>query len=245
MDLNAFENLLKTALDAGIDPSIFSEKFESVKAGVDISDEDWETFVETLNEKLEELELPPIELDVKTGDLKKEAKGAKDEVAGLFDGLSKCSSAIGSLGNALTSLTDDEGVAVMSIIMEAIANVAAAFASSLKGTVSPWDFIAGAISGAATMISTIAAIKSATQGFAEGGMVGGNSYSGDNIVARLNSGEGVLTAQGVQNAAAIADNASTGSNIQVTGKLSGKDIVFVASNYQRGKGVSGQYVQTH
>jgi hypothetical protein len=47
------------------------------------------------------------------------------------------------------------------------------------------------------MLSSIAAIKSATKGFANGGIVPGNSFSGDNlrtsdIGVNLNSGELIL-----------------------------------------------------
>ena len=89
------------------------------------------------------------------------------------------------------------------------------------------------------MISTIAAIKSATsgaKGYAEGGMVGGNSYSGDNIVARLNSGEGVLTAQGVQNAAAMANSSNPMRNLRLSTEISGTNLRMVLNNDNRSKG---------
>ena len=53
------------------------------------------------------------------------------------------------------------------------------------------------ITGAA-QIATVAATP--LPQFESGGIVPGTSYSGDNVVARLNSGEGVLTQGGVQNA---------------------------------------------
>lgn len=51
-----------------------------------------------------------------------------------------------------------------------------------------------------------------------GGMVGGNSYTGDKVLARLNSGEGVLTAKGVENATDLVaglDNGSLGFNYEL------------------------------
>ena len=47
--------------------------------------------------------------------------------------------------------------------------------------------------------------------FAEGGVVPGNSYTGDRVLARLNSGEGVLTRQGM---AGLADMANAQNNAQ-------------------------------
>lgn len=49
------------------------------------------------------------------------------------------------------------------------------------------------------MVATIVATLMSLPKFAEGGIVGGNSYSGDKILARLNSGEMVLTKQNQQN----------------------------------------------
>jgi chromosome segregation ATPase len=154
-------------------------------------------------------------------------------------------SAVGQLGGALQGL-EDPTAKVAGIIAQAIANIALTFATSLKGTVTPWDWIAAAVSGTATMIGTIAAIKSATQGFSDGGMVDGKSFSGDNIVARLNAGEGVLTAKGVRTANEMANNASGFGNLQLTTKVAGTDMLICLDNTNRARGGSrGHYARTH
>ena len=134
----------------------------------------------------------PVKIKVDTSNLKL----AKNDAQGMRDAFSAAASAVSTVGSALQQI-EDPAAKVAGIVAQAIAQIALTFAMSLKGTVTPWDWIAAAAAGTATMISTITAIKAVTssQGYAEGGMVGGNSYSGDNIVARLNSGEGVLTAQ--------------------------------------------------
>lgn len=90
---------------------------------------------------------------------------------------------------------------------------------------------------AAVLAATMAAIsKSKSAGkFASGGIVGGNSYSGDQVVAMLNSGEGVLTQQGVQNAGAILSSTS-GTNITVSGKVRGSDILLAIDNSNSSRG---------
>jgi len=96
---------------------------------------------------------------------------------------------------------------------------------------------------AAVLAATFAAIskaKSATK-FANGGMVGGNSYSGDNIVARLNSGEGVLTARGVQNAAIMASNSNSLQNLELTTDVSGTNLLIVLNNTNRSRGGSRNF----
>jgi hypothetical protein len=72
---------------------------------------------------------------------------------------------------------EDPAAKVLGIVAQAIATVALTFSKSLAGTVTPWDWIAAAAAGTATMISTISAIHSAT-GFANGGIVPGFANGG-------------------------------------------------------------------
>ena len=76
----------------------------------------------------------------------------------------------------------------------------------------------------ATAISTVHQLT----GFAEGGIVGGNSYSGDNIYgggAMVNSGELVLNkAQQGNLASQLQGNGINGMNI--SGRIKGTDIIL-------------------
>ena len=144
-------------------------------------------------------------------------------------------SAIGSVGNALAGI-DDPAAKVMGTIAQAIATIALTYAKSLEKTFTPWDWIAAAASGAATMVSVISTIHSAT-GYAEGGVVGGNTFSGDQIPAMLNAGEVVLNrAQTGALASQLQDGG--GGNGRIVGVLRGEDIALVADRWGRrtGKG---------
>lgn len=157
--------------------------------------------------------------------------------------------AIGQVGGALQSL-EDPSAKVAGIIAQAVAEVAAGLAQMLaapQSTAQSWGWIPLAISGTATMISTIAAIKSATKGFAEGGMVTGNSYSGDNIVARLNAGEGILTARGVENAASVAAMAGNPlDNLNLSMEVEGTKMLVLLNNTNRSLGGSRNfYTERH
>lgn len=251
VDLTAFENLLKTATANGIqpDPALLESLFETIdnaEFGVkpSVPDEAWDELVNDIDEQLASKELPTIELDVKTGGVKE----AQKDVGKLADNVQGAIGVFGQLGGAMQQI-DDPGAKVAGIIMEAVANVAGAFAKSLMGTFDPWEFMAASIAGVSTMISTIATIKSVTSGgsagnFASGGIVPGNSYSGDNMIAHVNSGETILSVAQANNVADALQGSATG-NIQVDGRISGKDIVFAISNYQREKGVTGSHIQTH
>ena len=151
--------------------------------------------------------------------------------------------AVSGLGSALSGI-EDPAVRVFAIVAEAVANVALAFSKSLKGTFSPWEFIAGAAAGTATMISTIAAIKSATSGFASGGIIPGNSMSGDNLrgmtpdgkVFGINSGELILNSVQQNAVASLLQGAAANRQVQVYGRLSGEDIIISADRAGRRKG---------
>lgn len=240
VDLKAFENLLQTAVQNGIviPPQLLEDTFEKIDVGIGVSDDDWKTFVDDLNARLAELNLPPIQLDIQSGNVKELTQDVKTMNMGWME----AASAISQVGSAMQGLKDPSAK-IAGMVAQAIASVALGLGSAIEHAGAeqtaggPWGWIAFAISATATMLATVASISQATQGFAEGGMVGGNSYSGDNIVARLNSGEGVLTATGIENAAEMASNVR-GPIVQVTGKLRGKDLLLVADNYNASRGGS-------
>ena len=169
-------------------------------------------------------------------------------VGNIADEWSGVASAIGAVGNAMAGI-EDPAAKVLGIVAQAIATVALTFSKSLAGTVTPWDWIAAAAAGTATMISTISAIHSAT-GYAEGGMIKGNSYSGDRIgglvdgsqLVGLNAGEIVLNKS---QQATLAQNlqGSGLSALNLTATIKGEQIRLALNNNGRRTG-RGEYVQS-
>lgn len=86
----------------------------------------------------------------------------------------------------------------------------------------------------ATVVATVASIFSSLPKFADGGVVGGSSFFGDKLLARVNSGEMILN-QGQQ---ARLLNMTEGGNVRVTGdiRLNGKDIYISLRNYMASSG---------
>jgi hypothetical protein len=154
------------------------------------------------------------------------------------------SSAISSVGSALQSL-EDPSARVFGIIAQAIASVAQGFAGALASPATTsegiWAWIAAAAAGTATMISTIASIKSATSGnFAEGGIVPGNSYSGDNIRAYgLNSGELILNRSQQDSIASQLQDGGM-QNLRLSATVTGDQIRLVLNNNGKRKGFGEQ-----
>lgn len=139
-------------------------------------------------------------------------------------------SAISSMGNAMSQI-EDPAAKIAGMIAEAVASIALGFSQAIgkdagtKGSV--WYAIAAAAAGVASMITTISAIHSAT-GYAEGGIVQGNSYSGDNLRGSdfgINAGELILNK--AQQSTLASQLQGTGlHNLSVAGKIKGTDIIL-------------------
>ena len=154
----------------------------------------------------------------------------------------KAASAVSLVGSAMSSIKDP-ALNIASTIGMAIANIAMAYSESLakdktnKSNI--WYFIATAAAAMVSMATTISQIHSAT-GYAEGGIVKGNSYSGDNILANggtigLNAGELILNkAQQSTLASQMRDNGGLGGNFHAV--LTGENIHIVHSRYLKRTG---------
>lgn len=85
-------------------------------------------------------------------------------------------------------------------------------------------FIAQAIAG-------VSAAFAAIPKFATGGIVGGTSFGGDNLTARVNSGEMILNQAQQSRLFAMANNGGSGGN--VTFEISGDRLIGVLNNYNK------------
>ena len=159
----------------------------------------------------------------KTEKLSKTMKGVGDAV-----------SAAGDLFSALGDAAEDEGTAALGIVAKAVATVALSFAQALTTCKTWYEWVAFGITGLATMVSMISQIKSTTSGYAEGGIVGGSSYHGDNMLIRVNSGEGIINQRqqkrlfDILNGNALPGNVN--NNIEVSGVIRGTDLLIVGRN---------------
>jgi TP901 family phage tail tape measure protein len=246
VDLNTFENLLKTATAHGLqfDPAQLEALYETIDANafeldVDIPDSAWTSLVEEINAKLQDLGLPPIKLDVTTGNISNITDTAKKTEKAW----GAAANAISAIGGALQQI-EDPSAKVAGIIMQAVANIALGFATATTQAAAggPFAWIAATVAGIANMISAVTAIKQVTSSgkFADGGIIGGNSYSGDNLTASVNSGELILN-RAQQNT--IASQLQGGAaNIRVQGLVRGHDILLAGSNYALSTGKAGAYL---
>ena len=95
---------------------------------------------------------------------------------------------------------------------------------------------------AAVLAAVLAATSKAKSAgkFAQGGIVPGSSFSGDNLTANVNSGELILN-RAQQGAIAGQLQGTAQQTVMVEGRISGKDILLSANNTNRAAGGSRGY----
>ena len=163
---------------------------------------------------------------------------SKEQKLEEFNQIGEGIQTIGGMMTSISQLTDDKAINIMAIVGQAIANVALGFSKALakEGKLGVWDWIAAAATGLATMVSVQQVIKQQTSGYATGGVVGGNSYTGDNLLVRVNSKERILTAK--QNKALNDGLAQINSFDQVgrlygTVTVKGSDLNIAMKNFNK------------
>lgn len=156
-------------------------------------------------------------------------------IESMENSLTNVSSILGSLGglagNASDSMTSwalnsASNIAQMIVQLQALATaqgVASAFSA-------PWP---ASLAAVATVLTTVASIFSSLPKFANGGIIGGSSYYGDKLLARVNSGEMILNKDQQKS----LYQATSGSNINITSmKVRGSDIYLSLKNYMKQTG---------
>lgn len=131
--------------------------------------------------------------------------GAVGTMGGVFSSLG---SAVGGTSGEILNFAGTTISAVGQMIPQIVGLIAAQNAEAIaagtaSGAALPFPANIAAI---ASIIATIAGIFASLPKFAEGGIVAGGSYTGDKVLARLNSGEGVLTRRGMNNLETVMNN---------------------------------------
>jgi hypothetical protein len=142
----------------------------------------------------------------------------------------------GSLGGIMSSFGNDMGAWMLGTvgqIAQMIVQLQSLATANGVVSASKLPFPAN-LAAVATVVATIASVFSSLPKFADGGIVGGSSYFGDKLLARVNSGEMILN-QGQQ---ARLLSMTDGGNVRVTGdvRLNGKDIYISLRNYMKSSG---------
>lgn len=243
---DALAATLTEVVKSGVDGADFTAAANALYAALfdpEAGAEEVAEAIAEVNELIPE-EDKKILLDVDTGQIITATKKVDKDVKAIAASAQAVSTVVGSIGQAFNAI-EDPAAKVMGTVMQAIATVAGGYAtaSAQAAALGPWAWIAFAATGLATMINMINTIHSST-GYANGGIVGGNSYSGDNLRTAdygINSGELVLNRaqQGIL-ASQLEGSGLGGLNLDTV--ISGEDIRLVLNNNGRRTG-RGEYVQ--
>ena len=194
-----------------------------------------ETSVDSLTNKLGELIQKYNEL-ITAQNQKNEAIEKLDAVKTTYEGIADTiggvGNVIGQVDSAWAKMTTTILNGIAQIIPQLVAEQGAQSSLAIsKGVASasgiPYPFNLIAI--ATTVASILTAL--ATQPFAEGGIVGGTSFKGDKVYARLNSGEMVLNGRQQANLFNMINSGGLIGGGQVTFKIQGRELVGVLNNY--------------
>lgn len=150
-------------------------------------------------------------------------EGSEITAASILQMISTTLPAIGSLISAIGALTSAEAVE---------AGVAAT--GKAVSTSKHWIEAIAAVASLGAVVATAisAASKPNLQRFADGGIVGGSSFTGDRVPAMVNSGEMILNKTQQARLFKIANGGTPGDNA-VTFHISGTDLVGVLNNNSR------------
>lgn len=208
--------------------------------------------LEKLTRKMEDFEKIKGLGNVDLGNFESVRKAMTD-IQGIANptaqGFAAAGTACQALGGAMQQLGSDSAAAKAGLVMAAIGQLALSLATAMTDAAKQsWiTWLAFGISGTAQLVSMVATISQ----FATGGIVGGNSKSGDRVLARVNSGEMILNAAQQAQLFAIANgrmqptvNTDVLAGLMtggaggvkagsVVGKIRGRDIVLVTANETR------------
>lgn len=156
----------------------------------------------------------------------------KKAIGAMGAALSSAGQAVSAIGSAM----EDKGIQITGLIAQTIGNLALSFSMAMiqAASLTPFGWAAFGIAGLAQLIAMVAQIKGITSGYASGGIIGGNSYHGDQMFVRANAGEMILT-QGQQSRLfrLLDGGAYNGGMGQVEFIISGSQLKGVLNNFNR------------
>ncbi len=212
----------KIRLQAEVETAIF-QKGKNAPGFVDSTTPDLSSIAGGI--EMGKFEMPSIQKNIDEAD---------DYAASIAD--------IASAFGMLTGAAQDDQAALSQWALQSIANIANVISQTMglamaRGTASaaaaPWPANIGAIASVmATLISTFASFPK----FANGGVVGGSSYFGDKLLARVNSGELILNQKQQESLYHMTEDDRGGGVTIGFDRVRGSDIYLALKNYMKDTG---------
>lgn len=155
--------------------------------------------------------------------------GAMSNLTGLIDG--QAASWTSYAGNVMQAIAQAiPAIAALTNAQNAQATAGAASTATQAGSAVAGIPVAGPAMAVAAITSVIAAMAAIPK-FANGGIVGGSSYYGDRLLARVNSGELILNTD--QQRRILNHMESPVQKVEISGRMtaSGRDLQYIFDKY--------------
>lgn len=240
-----------------------SDKISKKKAELEVSVVGSDEYKNLIKE-IQELEGKKTKLDIQVeSDSLTPAEKKLKKLKKASEGTTETFEAMGSMFSSIGKMSDDETAAIMQGLASITGSIAEAVPAimSLVGAKSaeaiangtaeaskvPFPAnIAAIASTVAAIMSVIGTIASVAGSFAEGGIISGGSQIGDQMVAKVNSGEMIINGKQQQNLWKAISTGNLGGNtenqISVSNvRVKGSDLYLALKNYSKVKSKSGQF----
>ena len=266
--LQEIQNLAKDITGQGLyvnegSQKDLSDKISKKKAELEVSVVGSDKYKNLIKE-IQELEGKKTKLDIQVeADSLTPAEKKLKKLKKASEGTTETFQAMGSMFSSIGQMSDDETAAIMQGLASITGSIAEAVPAimSLVGAKSaeavangtaeaskvPFPAnIAAIASTVAAIMSVIGTIASVAGSFAEGGIISGGSQIGDQMVAKVNSGEMIINGKQQQNLWKAISTGNLGGNtenhISVSNvRVKGSDLYLALKNYSKVKSKSGQF----
>lgn len=239
-----------------------SDKISKKKAELEVTVIDTPEYNKLIKE-IQDLTLKKKRIDIQVeADSLTPAEKKLKKIKKASESTTETFQAMGSMFSSVGQMSDDETAAIMQGLASITGSIAEAVPAimSLVGAKSaeaiangtaeatkigfPQNIPAIATTVAAIM-SVISTISSVAGSFAEGGIISGGSQIGDNMVAKVNSGEMIINGKQQQNLWKAISSGNLGGNtenqVSVSNvRVKGSDLYLALRNYSKVKSKSGQ-----
>lgn len=266
--LQEMQNLAKDITGQGLyvnegSQKDLSDKISKKKAELEVSVVNSDEYKQLIKE-IQELEGKKTKLDIQVeSDSLTPAEKKLKKIKNASEGTTETFKAMGSMFSSIGQMSDDETAAIMQGLASITGSIAEAVPAimSLVGAKSaeavangtaeaskvPFPAnIAAIASTVAAIMGVIGTIASVAGSFAEGGIISGGSQIGDQMVAKVNSGEMIINGKQQQNLWKAISTGNLGGNtenhISVSNvRVKGSDLYLALKNYSKVKSKSGQF----
>lgn len=208
----------------------------------------------------EKIKIVPIEVDLDKIDIAVD-KDKLPDFSSQIDKNKQYAESLGYIGDAFSSIgsiVDDSNAAVIQYFANLINSMASAIpmiasmvtakkaeananaeaaATGAASSVSSIPFVGPAMAVAA--VASILAAFASLPKFADGGIIGGSSFFGDKMIARVNSGEMILNQSQQGRLFQMINSGNSGGNVKVDGeiKVRGKAMYIAIRNYMKSENI--------